>query len=616
MARLATYTLGIDWGAAVVQDTPAAPSTPKASVLTDTFRSASSVTWPGKTSGTSAVGWRGRVTMPGTVGPTEKWSTEPNRYDLTSSSFAVEWAQLPTSTGAVGVHAIAGLSPENRVMIGREGGNLLMRKVEAGTVSDTTLTYDAVFHRWVRLNHDGTNVLWQTSDNGTTWTTRRTATTTVNLASVYFTLEGTWQTSVGGGRLEFANVNTSPVTALTYSPPPYHFGTLRTVNDTFTDKADDEQAGGTRIGHYEIYWDRAEGTNGTFSSSYATQIASETGLIRSAGLKLAVGLGLHYPPAWTFTDITNPRLVNEAGGTSSALNYVFNQLVRDQAEQYLSWINSQVGFNNVWNIHLTSGVDGEWLYPPAGGSPSGGLWGYDLNAKGTASNLPATVAPSPSPTWTPGTGTVGQATEWLSWYLDSLADAVNWQIRLLRQTYGYTGWISVMTPGSGTRPSLMATELGNRLTGYSATTGVGAVWLELYKRIVDRHGVIAYCSSMADGSGTSPNDVPTGTDTSTAVTSSTADAWSAYRWIARLSSEFGLPLGGENPGFPFYTNSATAATLMDATLAQAVGTPKALATMWAHSEKLWDGTSSFATWSSKIGAKNTTGAGTPPNPPS
>ena len=28
------------------------------------------------------MGWRGRVTMPGTVGPSEKFSTEPNRRDV------------------------------------------------------------------------------------------------------------------------------------------------------------------------------------------------------------------------------------------------------------------------------------------------------------------------------------------------------------------------------------------------------------------------------------------------------------------------------------------------------------------------------------------------------
>lgn len=607
----ATWNAVVDWTPTTVVPPPVTPVTPKAAELFDTFRTVDTAKWP-NSSGVSAVGWRGRVTMPGTLGVTNKWSTESTRYDLTNSYFGVELAQLPTSTAAVGVHAINNYSPENRVMIGREGGNLLMRKVEAGTVSDTTLTYDPVMHRWVRLTHDGTNLLWQTSSSGLTWTTRRTATTTVNLTSVVFTLEGTWQTTVGVGRLEFANVNVAPSTALVYNPPPFHFGTLRTINDTLTDKADDEYAGGNRVGMYEVFWDRAEGAaNGTFSSSYATQIATETATIRATGLKLTLGLGLYYPPTWT-SSISNYRFVNESAANSTQLNLVFNQLVRDEVEDYLDWIHANVGFGNVWSVRITTG-DPEALYP------TGGLWGYDLNAKGTAGNLPATVAPSPYPTWTPGTGTVTQATEWYEWYLDSLADCAAWQMRYLREHFGYTGWFEILTPGSGTRPSLLATETAARFTGYSSTTGVGAVWHKLYQKLAVKAGVVVYCSSMADNSGTTPNDVPTGTDVNTAITSSSADAWSAYRWLVRVANEYGMPNSGENPGrggvTDTYYQDNTSAGLMAKTLAQAQG-GKALATYWAHSDQLWGlSTQTFANWASKTAAVNTTGVGTPPNPP-
>jgi hypothetical protein len=39
------------------------------------------------------------------------------------------------------------------------------------------LTYDAVNHLWLRLREDGTNVYWDTSPNGSTWTNRRTLAT-------------------------------------------------------------------------------------------------------------------------------------------------------------------------------------------------------------------------------------------------------------------------------------------------------------------------------------------------------------------------------------------------------------------------------------------------------
>jgi len=39
------------------------------------------------------------------------------------------------------------------------------------------ITYDPVQHLWLRLREDGTNVYWDTSPDGTTWTTRRTLAT-------------------------------------------------------------------------------------------------------------------------------------------------------------------------------------------------------------------------------------------------------------------------------------------------------------------------------------------------------------------------------------------------------------------------------------------------------
>jgi hypothetical protein len=594
--------------------------TPKAATLTETFRSTpSATTWAGNTSTATALGWRGRVTMPGTVGPSEKWSTEngnPGRYDLTASHIGVELAELPTSTGVVSLNAVASFAPENKIILSREAGNLLMRRIEAGVVSDTTLTYDPVLHRWIRLTHDGTNVLWQTSTNGLTWTTRRTATTTVDLSSVIISLEATWQTTVGTGRTAWANLNTAPLTQLTgYAPPPFPTGVLRVINDTYTDKADDHYNAGDRIGMYECFWDRAEGAaNGTFSSAYATQVTNETNAIRTAGLRLTLGLGLTYPPTWALA-ITNGKFVNESGTVSSVLNPVFNATVRSEFEDYLDWINSQVGFTNCWSVRITAGTDGELLYP------SSGLWGYDLNAKGTAGNLPATIGASPWPTWTPGTGTVTQAGEWYEWYLDALADCASWQMRYIRETYGYQGWFELLTPGVGTRPGTYATELAARFSGYSATAGVGAVWHKLYQKIAVKAGAVVYCSSMADNSGTPANDVPTGTDTSVGITSTGGNNWSAYRWLVRIGNEYGMPNGGENPGrgalSDTYYLDTTSTGMTAKLLAQSSG-GKALVTYWAHGVEHWTSGSRNTlgnAWVSQTGTLNSSGPGSPPNPP-
>jgi hypothetical protein len=584
----------------------------KAATLTDDFHTLNTVKWPLRTAAT-VVGWRGRLTLPAAGSGFAIFSTSPTAYDMVNSYVYVEFAMLPTAaTSSTYLQIRETANTANVIFIGREGGNLLMREVVGGVVSDTTLAHDPLAHRWGRLLHDGTNLLWQTSINGTTWTTRRTKATLFALASVTISIESGWLTTAGAGRTEIAHFNTTPVTALAYNPPPYHVGVLRTIDDFNTDKADDHYAGGDRIGQYEIFWDRAEGVaDGTFSSSYATQIASETATIRSTGLKLTLGLGLHYPPTW-ISGISDYRFKNESAAFSTQTNFVFNELIRNQARQYFAWINTQVGFSNVWSIRLTSGGDAEALYP------GGGLWGYDANAIGGA-NLPATVAPSPYPTWTPGTGTTTQADEWYSWYLDSLVDAIGFQMRELREVYGYTGWFEVLTPGSGLRPSQLTAEIANRLAGYQSVTGVGAVWHLFYQRLIDRHGVVAYCSSMADNSGTPVNDVPTATDVNTAITDSSLNSYSAYRWVTRIANEFGLPNGGENPGrggvTDTYYQDTTSSGLMSKTLAQSAG-GKALSTYWAHGDQLWgNSTLTFTDWTTKTAALNTTSPGIPPNPP-
>lgn len=80
--------------------------------------------------------------------------------------------------------------------------------------SPTSVAYSATDHRWFRIRHDGTNVLWETSPDSQTWTTQRT------LAAPSWTRYGDLSVSLEGARttgtndfVEFDNVNT-PVLAV------------------------------------------------------------------------------------------------------------------------------------------------------------------------------------------------------------------------------------------------------------------------------------------------------------------------------------------------------------------------------------------------------------------
>lgn len=73
------------------------------------------------------------------------------------------------------------------------------------------IAYNATTHLWLRLREDGTNVYWDTSPDGTTWTTRRTLATpawvTSGIDTTALDLYGYRNTGVTDFA-EFDNVNT------------------------------------------------------------------------------------------------------------------------------------------------------------------------------------------------------------------------------------------------------------------------------------------------------------------------------------------------------------------------------------------------------------------------
>jgi len=110
---------------------------------------------------------------------------------------------------------------------------------------------------------------------------------------------------------------------------------------------------------------------------------------------------------------------------------------------------------------------------------------------------------------------------------------------------------------------------------------------------------MAYISSVADNSG--GNDSCQPADTTLPLTSPAMDTWSATRWITRIARQYGLTIGGENPGLnlpasldTFYTDT-TGAGMMAAATRQA-RTCGLTDFYWAHDIHLWDGTIPFTTY--------------------
>lgn len=129
-------------------------------------------------------------------------------YDLTNSFIRMKWAQRPNVSNdstelnlrfeidAANGGGIAQIMLTSTLFAMRESGS-----------GDTSVAFDAA-HLWMGLRHDGTNLIFETSPDGTTWTTRRTIATTHNYTLGKVVVEaGNWNAAPTPGTALVDQVN-------------------------------------------------------------------------------------------------------------------------------------------------------------------------------------------------------------------------------------------------------------------------------------------------------------------------------------------------------------------------------------------------------------------------
>lgn len=372
-----------------------------------------------------------------------------------------------------------------------------------------------------------------------------------------------------------ASAAASATTPATTPAAPF-LATLGTRPDT----AAAESAAGVKVGMVELNWNKYEPQRGVYDTVYVGMIRQRIAAMKAAGMRVTLGVGLHFAPAWALA-MTNSRLVDQHGTRSSELNLVFNVQMRYEANHYFDRIDADLGFENFWAVRITSGTMGEVLYPEGGS-----YWAFDPNAQ-NGRDMPASMRRNPVPGWKPGTPgpSTDKVDSWARWYVAALADTANWQIQKYRLR-GFTGYYQVLTPGFGLTPNKLRNEVARNLP--DGVAGVGAVWGELYKDLPDKRNVVAYVTSIADGSG--GNDSCTPADRSVALTAPDVAWWSATRWISRVADENGLGKAGENPGYrpttPFDARyrDVSATGLVADTMRQA-STCGLSTVYWAHDDQ-------------------------------
>jgi len=369
------------------------------------------------------------------------------------------------------------------------------------------------------------------------------------------------------------------------------FGTLATQ----TSSAVTEAQAGVSVAMFELDWASFEPEMGVFSASYLATMQSYLQAVQAAGMRVTLGLDLENPPSWVFS-LPDSTYVDQHGDVSNEADFVFSEAVRQAAASYLDHVAAGLPLSNFWAIRLTSGGDGEMLYPG-----DGTYWAFG-NAALKGVGLPATMTPNPFPNWRPGQPglTPAQIERWVNWYVRGLDDVTNWQMLTLSRL-GFTGYYQLVTPGSGTRPDALSEEEQQNLP--DGTTGLGGVWDRYYAMLPDKTNVVAYVSSVADQSGDDDSCQPG--DDSLPLTSDVMDSWSATRWISRIAAGDGLFVAGENPGYGMpasldrhYTDTSSSGMMADA-IRQASSCGFQVF-YWAHDFRLWDGTIPFSLYAGHI----------------
>ena len=295
----------------------------------------------------------------------------------------------------------------------------------------------------------------------------------------------------------------------------------------------------------------------------------------SPGIGVVLTLGLHSAPGWV-AELPGGSYVSQHGdpGPREVPNLVFGAAVRDAVADYLTELDRAVGLGRAAAIRVGTGVNGELGYPGTESSGSNPFWAFDAAAQ-SGEGLAEGATVTPMPGWVPGSATWGgadvgteQVQEWFRWYSRSVADAVVWVVRALREQ-GYTGDVHFPLAGRGALPGDLEEALAARLDGTADRDGSlegGLFYPEQLPYIAEslarteRDGwgeLIADSSSVDDATAVTARELDPPQDSCRPgdadrdlLTEPGVERWSSVRWTVANARRAGLGVMGENPGSP------------------------------------------------------------------
>lgn len=146
--------------------------------LTQTFADIAGFTQVGGTTAADAAAVSGQLRI--VANPGYPSIVSDARYDLTNSAIYAQLVTAPNvGNGSVQTFLTLSDSTGNQIDIGWSGGEVVFRQSAGGQYVGSTAAYVPATDVWLRISHDGTNIIWATSADKVTWTTRRIAAPTI-----------------------------------------------------------------------------------------------------------------------------------------------------------------------------------------------------------------------------------------------------------------------------------------------------------------------------------------------------------------------------------------------------------------------------------------------------
>jgi hypothetical protein len=334
-------------------------------------------------------------------------------------------------------------------------------------------------------------------------------------------------------------------------------------------------AAGVSYAELGLDWSQFEPEQGSFDHDYEQDVVRAVHACTDAGIGVVLTPGFHSAPSWV-ADLPEGSYVDQGGGQGSEYvpNLVFSAAVRDAVTGYLTELNGLVGLNSMAAIRVGTGTNGELGYPQSDTDTDNPFWAFD-DAAQSGEGLAQGAAVTPMPGWTPGSSTwngrpvdYDQAKTWFTWYSDSVADAVVWVVRELRDL-GYTGDINLPLAGRGALPADLTQSLGALLDGTANRDGsfeAGLFYPEQLPRIAQSlaqteqpgwGAIVADSASVDDATATYARHLSPPQDSCQPgdadldlLDDADVGNWPSFRWTVANARKAGLEVMGENPGSP------------------------------------------------------------------